>query len=196
MGMLELKPGETVLFPAPYEEDQVVPLIVTTLRVLQFTKDKRQELDAKKITFLGRQSNRPLIFLALFFVLTGLPVVGYGAYLYLSVHGMPSFSDQPPAEENPEFEDPGMVRIKGAVIAVLGAIWVAVGLLCGKRQRHVVICRAGKQIMKLVVKDKIAQTQVLMTLQATMASAKLMAAQPPNPQPQGPPPEPKKTKIA
>ena len=31
MAMLELKQGETVLFPAPYEEDKVVPLIVTTL---------------------------------------------------------------------------------------------------------------------------------------------------------------------
>jgi hypothetical protein len=197
MGMLELKQGETVLFPAPYEEDKFVPVIVTTLRVLQFTKgDKRQELDATKITFLGRQSSRPLIFIAVFFLLTGLPVVGYGAYLYLSVRGMPSFSEQPPAEENPEFEDPGMVRIKGAVIAALGLLWMAAGVLCAKKQRHVVICRAGRQIMKLEVKDKIQQTQVLMTLQATLQTAKLMAAQPQNPKPQGPPPEPKKTKIA
>jgi hypothetical protein len=194
MAMVELKQGETVLFPAPYEEDKVVPLIVTTLRVLQFTKDQRQELDAKKITFLGRQSSRPLIFLALFFILTGLPVVGYGAYLYLSVRGMPSFAEQPPTEENPDFEDPGTVRIKAAIFGVIGLLWMAAGVLCGKRQRHVVVCRAGKQVMKLIVKDKIQQTQVLMTLQSTMQTAKLMAAQP-APQPTGPPPEPKKTKI-
>jgi len=128
--MLEIRPGETVLFPAPYEEDKVIPLIVTTQRVVQMTGDKRQELDARKITFLGRQSLRPLIFLGIFFVLVGLPIAGYGAYLYWSVHDMPSFSEQPPAEENPEFEDPGMVRWKALGFGVCGAILAAVGLLC------------------------------------------------------------------
>jgi len=174
MGMLELHSGENVLFPTPYEEDKVVPLILTNLRVVQFTGDKRQEVDARKISFLGRSSRRPLIFFAIFFILTGLPVVGYGAYLYLSVRGMPSFSEQPPAEENPEFEDPGTVRIKAAAFAVAGAIWVALGLLCAKRQKHVVLCRADRRLMKIPVKDKQEQTQVLMTLQACVSGAKAM----------------------
>ena len=194
--MLELKAGETVLFPAPYEEDKVVPLIVTTMRVVQMTGDKRQELDARKITFLARQSLRPFIFLGIFFVLTGLPLLGYGGYLYYTVNGMPSFSEQPPSVDLPAFDDPGMVRWEALAFGVGAALFLGAAFLCVKKQRHLVICRADKRVMKLKVKTKTEQTQVLMTLQATLQTAKLLAAQPVNPQPTGPPPAPKKTRIA
>jgi hypothetical protein len=171
MGMVELRSMETVLYPAPYVEDEVVPLLVTNQRVIVFGQ-QRHELEAKKITFVGRQSTRPLLFLGLFFLLTGLPVIGYGAYLWISVRGMATFEEQKPAEDMPEFEDPGRVRLKAIGIAVAGILWGGVGFLCARKQRHVVVCRADKRVLKLRVRDKTAQTQVMMTVQAALGGAK------------------------
>ncbi len=171
MGMVDLRPQESVFYPAPYVEDEIVPLIITNQRVIVLGNN-RHELEAKKITFVGRQSSRPLLFLGLFFLLTALPVVGYGAYLWFSVRGMPTFEEQKPAEDVPEFEDPGRVRLKAAVLMLAGVLWGGAGLLLCKKQRHVVVCRADKRVLKLRVKDKTAQTQVMMTVQAVLTTTK------------------------
>lgn len=171
MGMIALKPQEQVFFPAPYVEDEVAPLIITNQRVVQMGDSGPQEVDAGKITFLGRHSVRPLLFLGLFFVFCGLPVVGYGGYLWLSVRGMPGFKDQPP-DPSVQIEDPDTIRLEAIAAGVGGLVLMALGALCVKRRRHMVICRAGKRVLKLKVKDKNVQTQVLMTVQAVVNSVK------------------------
>jgi hypothetical protein len=172
MGMVELRPQEMVFFPAPYDENAYTPIIITNQRVLQMGGEKRREIEADKVSFVGRSSSRPLIFFGLFFILCGLPVAGYAGYLWLTVRGMPSFEDKPPEVEDPGFEDPGKVRIEAIIFAVVGIILAAVGLLLAKRQRHVVVVRGEKKVLKLRVKDKTAQQQVMMTVQAMMNAAK------------------------
>lgn len=182
MGMIALRPQEQVLFPAPYVEDEVVPLIITSQRVVQMGERGPLEVEAGKISFLGRHSNRPFIFLGLFFFFIGLPLVGVGGYLWLSVRGMPGFKEQPP-DPDVVIEDPDTVRLEAIACGVGGILLAAIGLLCAKRQRHAVMCRAGKRVLKLKVKDKNAQTQVLMTVQAVVSTLKTQekqaAAQPP-----------------
>jgi hypothetical protein len=175
--MVELRPQETVFYPTPYVEDEVVPLVITNQRIIQMSKaGTRHEMDAGKVTFVGRTSARPLIFLGLFFLLSGLPVVGYGVYLWLSVQGMPTFAEKPPSVENPDYEDPGTVRLTAIAFAVVGAILVVIGLLCGKRKRFTVVCRGERKVMKMHVKDSIQQMQVMMTVQAMMSAHKAMPA--------------------
>jgi hypothetical protein len=174
--MVELRPQETVFFPAPYDENEYAPLIITSQRVLQMEGDKRREIDGGKISFVGRSSTRPLIFIGLFFVLSGLPMAGYGAYLWISVLGMPTFEEKPPSVEDPGFEDPGKVRITAIIFAAIGLVLIAIGLLLAKRKRHIVIVRGDKKVLKLKVKDKTAQQQVMMTVQAMMQAAKAIPA--------------------
>jgi hypothetical protein len=173
--MVELRPQESVFFPAPYDENEYAPLIITSQRVLQMEGDKRREIDGGKISFVGRSSTRPLIFIGLFFLLSGLPMAGYGAYLWISVLGMPTFEEKPPSVEDPGFEDPGKVRITAIIFAAIGILLIAIGLLLAKRKRHIVIVRGDKKVLKLKVKDKTAQQQVMMTVQAMMQSAKASA---------------------
>ncbi|HZQ00116.1 MAG TPA: hypothetical protein VFB13_11290 [Reyranella sp.] len=194
MGMVELRPQESVFFPAPYDENEYTPLIITSQRVLQMEGDKRREMDGGKIGFVGRSSTRPLIFFGLFFLLCGLPVLGYGAYLWISVLGMPTFEEKPPSVEDPGFEDPGKVRIWAIVLAAIGIVLLAIGLLLAKRKRHLVIVRGEKKVMKLKVKDKTAQQQVMMTIQAMMNAAKASAqAAAAAPKPEEKPKEKQKT---
>jgi hypothetical protein len=174
MGVLEMRPQETVFYPAPYDETVVAPVVITNQRVIVMGREGRHELDAKKITFIGRASSRPLIFLGLFFLLSGLPVVGYGAYLWWTVHGMPTFEEQKPAEDMPSFEDPGVVRWKAIGFFVAGAVCLLLGLVLAARQRHVVVCRADKRVLKLRVKDKTTQNQVMMTVQSVLNAVKAM----------------------
>lgn len=195
MGMIELRPQENVFFPAPYVEDEPAPLVITSQRVIQFVGDRRQELEASTISFVGRSSLRPLIFLGLFFILTGLPLAGYGAYLWYSVRGMPTFEERPPEEENPDFEDPAITRYKAIGLGAAGLVWAALGVLMAKKQRHQVVCRGGRRLMKIVVKNKTEQTQVMMTLQAMLSAAKTMAPPPQQPAPEPAPPAPNKTKV-
>lgn len=188
MGMLELKPQEAVLFPTPYVEDEVAPIVVTNQRVVAMAKDQRRELDAKKITFVGRQTSRPLLFIGLFFALTALPLVGWAGWQWLQVKGMPSFEEQPPAEEHPDYEDPGAVRLRALLEGVGGAVALIVGAFLVTRKRHVVVCRADKRVLKLRVPDKTVQMQVMMTVQAALQTAKQMPVPQTVPLPTQPPP--------
>jgi|GEM_PF-2853800 len=176
MASIVLKPEESVLYPAPYEEDAVFPVVITTKRVIQTIVDKKQdkrvEMEIEKITFVGRAQKRPRLVpgLALFFL--GFPLVLLGAYWWYSVNGMPSFEEQPPSMENSEMEDPMSVRIKAIIAAAAGVLLCGGGFLLGKKQNHTVVCKAGKRALKLPVADKQAQTQVVMTLQSSVSSAK------------------------
>src|SRR5262245_15997576 len=96
MGRVELRREETVFFPTPYDENQETPFVITSQRVLHLEGEKRREIEAAQVRFVGPSSSRPLIFLALFFLLCGLPVVGYGVLRWRSVLGMPSFAERPP----------------------------------------------------------------------------------------------------
>ena len=87
--MLHILAADPVEHVLPHDLVRLGPLVITNQRVIVFGKS-RHELDAEKITFVGRQSSRPLIYIGLFFLLTALPVVGYGAYLWISVRGMPT----------------------------------------------------------------------------------------------------------
>jgi hypothetical protein len=179
--MLALRDKETVLFPAPYVAGDVVPLVVTSQRVLKLDGNDRLEMEATAIEAVARHSRRPLLFLSLFLIVAGLPLVAYGAWGYWQVRAMPSFEEQPPVEENPPFEDPFRVRIVSGVEGGVGALIIALGVWSFRRRRHAVICRSGPRTMRLPVLDEPAQTQVLMTIQAIINSGKAMAQSAPPP---------------
>ncbi len=176
MGSIALKPDETVFYPAPYVEDEVYPVVITTKRVLQTLNDKKQdkrvEMEVEKITFVGRSQKRPRLVIGIGMVFIGLPLVLLGAYWWYTVHGMPTFDEQPPSMENSDMEDPFTVRIKAVAVAAAGALLCIGGYLLGKKQTFAVICRGGKRALKLPVADKQQQTQVVMTLQGAVSSAK------------------------
>ena len=176
MGSIVLKPDETVFYPAPFVEDEVYPVVITTKRVLQTIVDKKQdkrvEMDVEKVTFVGRSQKRPRLVIGIGMIFIGLPLVILGAYWWYTVHGMPTFDEQPPSMENSDMEDPMTVRIKAVAVAAAGAILCIGGFLLGKKQTFAVVCRGPKRNMRLPVADKQQQTQLVMTLQAAMSSAK------------------------
>jgi hypothetical protein len=198
MGVISLKPDENVFFPAPFQEDEVYPVIVTSHRVIRIdAKAQKHEVDVGKVTFVGKQSKRPFLFPGIALLLLGLPGVVFGIYLWVSVLGMKGFEEGEEAPVNEAGEtvtNPDHTRIYAVASAALGLIFMAGGALLIRKQRHYVNCQAGKAMYKLPVADKTAQTQVLMTIQAAIntqkaqakaaqqAAAALAAAQAPPPQ--------------
>src|SRR5687767_2318204 len=86
---IDLRPGENVFFPVPFAENEAHLLVITNQRVVQFGEEGRQELPAREVSFVGRLSERPFVALGVILAIIGLPLVGLGAYLFLSVKGMP-----------------------------------------------------------------------------------------------------------
>jgi hypothetical protein len=173
--MFELKPTEQVFYPAPLNEDEINPVIITSKRLIQFSpQGKPTEVEIGKLNYVGKASKRPLLFVGLVLLGIGLPGLIYGLYLWISVHGMPTFEEQPPPPDQAETaEDPFKVRVMAVIFGAVGLLFCAGGVLAGKKQRFTVVAKAEKKKpFRLPVKDKQAQTQVMMTLQSAMASAK------------------------
>ncbi len=175
---IQLQSGEQVIFPAPYVPTEPALTLITTNRVINFGDEGRVEMDLGKVSFTGKLSGRPLLVLGIVLALLGLPLVGWGAYQYNSVKGMPTFEEQPPPP-GVDAVDPADVRIRAVIFAVFGALFVGAGYLCAKRIRYLILCRGDGKMMKIKAKDEMQQTQILMTLQAMVQGAKASQGQPP-----------------
>ncbi len=177
---IELKKGENVFYPAPYVPSEPALLIVTDQRIVYFGDEGRQEMESKKVTFVGRLSNRPYLWLCIVLVLIGAPTFLYAANNWFGVIGdtpavkdMKNFSDQTITEDTGA-EDPLITKIKTLVMGGFGAGLCFVAFKLIKKKRWIVVVRGGEGLMKLRVPDEIKQTQVVMTIQSMQQTAKAM----------------------
>jgi hypothetical protein len=175
---IELKKGENVFYPAPYVPSEPALIIITDKRVVYFGDDGRQEMEANKVSFVGRISGRPFLVACILMALIGLPLAGYGAWMWYSVKDMKTFAESPPMTEEVEYEDPAITRIKAIVIGGLGAVLAVGAWYLIKRKRYYVVVRGGQELIRLRVPDEMKQTQIIMTIQAMQQAAKAMKAAP------------------
>jgi len=68
---IELKKGENVFFPAPYVPSEPALLLVTDQRIIHFGEAGREEIEAKKVSFVGRLQSRPFIAMCVVMALIG-----------------------------------------------------------------------------------------------------------------------------
>jgi hypothetical protein len=177
---IELKKGENVFFPAPYVPSEPALLLVTDQRIIHFGEAGREEIEAKKVSFVGRLQSRPFVAMCVVMALIGLPLVLYAANNWFGVIGdtpavkdMKNFDDQTVTEDNTA-EDPLYTKIKTLAMAAVGAGLCFAAYKLIKKKRYIVIVRGGDQILKMRVPDENKQTQVVMTVQAIQQSAKAM----------------------
>ncbi len=177
---IELNKGENVFFPAPYVPSEPALLIVTDKRIVNFGPEGRQEMEASKVSFVGRLNGRPYILLCVLMVLAGAPLFLYAANQWYGLIGdtpavkdMKNFSEQTITEETGA-EDPMITKIKTIAMAAVGAALMFVAWRLVKKKRWVVMVRGGDQMMKMQVADEMKQTQVVMTIQAMQQTAKAM----------------------
>jgi hypothetical protein len=173
---IELKKGENVFYPAPYVPSEPAMIIVTDQRVVYFGDEGRQEMEAKKVSFIGRVSGRPYLVACILMALIGLPLAGYGAYMWYSVRDMKTFAEAPPMTEEVDYEDPFITRIKAYAIGGVGALLVVGAWFLIKKKRYVVVCRGADQLMRIIVQNEMQQSQIMMTIQAMQKTVQAMQA--------------------
>jgi hypothetical protein len=179
---IELKKGENVFYPAPYVPSEPAMLIVTDQRLVYFGNEGRQEMDAKKVSFVGRTSGRPFLVMCIVFALIGLPILAYAANRWygavgedVAVKDLKSFAEQPPITEDPGIEDPAWTKVKVIAMGAVGAGLLAAAWFLVKKKRYLVTVRGGQQLMRIIMPDEMKQTQVMMTIQAMQQTVKAMA---------------------
>lgn len=84
---IKLRPNEMAFYPAPFVESEANLLVVTNQRVVQFGDAGLEEMPARDLTHVGRVSERPTLVLGILLLVVGLPLVGFGAYLFLTSKG-------------------------------------------------------------------------------------------------------------
>jgi hypothetical protein len=176
---IELKKGENVFYPAPYVPSEPALLIVTDQRIVYFGDEGRQEMEAAKVSFVGRLQGRPYLWLCVVMALVGAPLFLYAANQWFGLIGdvpavkdMKNFSDQTITEDTGA-EDPLITKIKTVAMALVGAGLCLAALKLIKKKRYIVILR-GDGLMKMRVPDEMKQTQIVMTIQAMQQTAKAM----------------------
>ena len=100
-----LRPQETAFFPAPFVDTEVHMLVITNQRVVQFSDDGKQEMEAREVSFVARTSERPLLLAGMIALLVGLPMLVIGVYLLVTagpialpaVPGVPAVPGAPAA---------------------------------------------------------------------------------------------------
>jgi hypothetical protein len=177
---IELKKGENVFFPAPYVPSEPALLLVTDQRIINFGADGREEMETKKISFVGRSSGRPFLVACIIMALIGLPILLYAANEWFGVIGdtaavkdMKNFSDQTITEDTGG-EDPLYTKIKVLAMAAVGAGLCAAAWFLIKKKRYIVTVRGGDQLMKMQVPDEIKQTTVVQIINSLQQAAKAM----------------------
>jgi hypothetical protein len=177
---IELKKGENVYFPAPYVPSEPALLIVTDQRIVNFGDEGREEMESKKVSFVGRSSGRPFLLLCIGMALIGAPLLLYAANEWFGVVGdtaavkdMKNFSEQTITEDTGA-EDPLITKIKVIAMGAVGAGLLFAAYTLIKKKRYIVMVRGGDQLMRLKVPDELKQTQVVMTIQAMVQTAKAM----------------------
>jgi hypothetical protein len=177
---IELKKGENVFYPAPYVPSEPALLIVTDQRIVYFGDDGRQEMESKKVSFVGRLSGRPYLWLCVVLALIGAPLFLYAGNEWFGLIGdtpavkdMKNFSDQTITEDTGA-EDPLITKIKVLAMAAVGAGLCFAAFKLVKKKRWIVVVRGGDELLRLRVPDEMKQTQVVMTIQAMVQTAKAM----------------------
>lgn len=84
-----LRPQETAFYPQPFIETEVHMLVITNQRVVQFSDEGRQEIEAREVSFVGRVSERPLLIAGVIAVILGLPLLLFGVYQFVSAGPLP-----------------------------------------------------------------------------------------------------------
>src|SRR5437016_4925285 len=106
---LELRPHESVLFPAAYVEGEPHLLLVINQRVLSFGDAGRHEMAARDISFVGRLAERPRLLLGAVLVVLALPLAAAGAWLFVTASGkLPALAEvaRPPQPPAAALDDP------------------------------------------------------------------------------------------
>lgn len=181
------KPHENILFPVPFAENEEHPVIITNLRIVQRSDAGESELETREIGFVGRSTVRPRLPIGVMLLALALPLIGVGAWQIYSVWGMTAASplslvgigddgQQPAADTPPPPDADGEVQQGAHDVLIARAIGVlclaaALGCLIGARRlikskRFYVMCRTANRLMRIVVKDEIQQTQVMVTISA------------------------------
>ena len=117
-----LRPQESVFFPQPFVETEVHMLVISNQRVVQFSDEGKQEMEAREVNFVGRVSERPLVLPGLIALLVGVPMVIIGIYLIVTagpltlpqVPGVPALPGMPGVP-------PGLPGMPGAAPAAAAA---------------------------------------------------------------------------
>jgi hypothetical protein len=195
--VIELQPGETVFFPAPFVEGERHRVMITNRRVAQLDGERVRELPAREVTFVGRLSRRPRLALGIAVALVGLALGGAGAWLWIASRspntGAPApatpraaapIADDPAGAAQsdgaddwwswlPRLDLPALPRRPLAIgLAAAGALLLLVGALVALRRRHEVLVRAGEALLRIPARSPVEQTQLLATLQAVREAAR------------------------
>src|SRR5947209_7930792 len=124
---IELKKGENVFFPAPYVPSEPALLLVTDQRIIYFGAEGRDEMESKKVSFVGRTAGRPFLWMCIVMAVIGAPIFLYAANEWFGAIGdtaavkdMKNFSDQTITEDTGG-EDPLITKIKVLAMAAVGA---------------------------------------------------------------------------
>jgi hypothetical protein len=186
---IDLKPGENVFYPMPYIDTEVNLLVITNQRLVHFGDAGKQEVPAREISFIGRMSRRPFVAAAVILILLGLTSLGLGIYWIFSsgligsaktavtANDDPSVvqAEEPDEEDKPPPEDTTVYKILGCVLAPLGLIFILIGVLLVRVNRHIVLVRGGAAVVEIRVKSPMEQMQILATLGSIQSAGKAAA---------------------
>lgn len=184
---IQLGPNESIVYPQPYEPSQYNPLIITNDRLIQVNEmGGVLNMDNKLVTGVGRGMDQRIVFICVLLAMIALPLAIYGIYSYKSADDVLAKYKEPPKPKlktaTPK-EKAEIARYKAAksdktmsyVFMGIGALFGAATYFAWKKRFTVIIGGAGRtQTVK--VKDKNQQSQIIMTIQAVVNSAKQTAA--------------------
>jgi hypothetical protein len=176
---IPLRPQETVIYPQPYVENQPYKLIITSQRIVDIHEGLK-EVDAAKLTFVGRLSDRPLLKLSVLLAMIALPLLIIAGVNYLGIRNKPTAV--PPDETRPwiveklkaDVADVKSTKITCIVLAAIGAL-CALGAKKTFKKKHYVMIQGSGKVLKIPTKDEAEQNQILVTVQGAQSSAKAMA---------------------
>lgn len=182
---IQLRPNESIVYPQPYEPSQHNPLIITNERLIQVNEvGGILNLENRQVTGVGRGIDQRIFAICALLMLLALPAAIYGVYNYLHASDVLSkFKEPPKAKIGSKKEKADVAaykaakgqRILGIVFVVVGAGFGAGAYLLFKKRFTVVFGGAGRtQTVK--TKDKMQQTQIIMTIQAMVNTAKQQVA--------------------
>ncbi len=180
-----LRPNESIVYPQPFEDTQFNPIVITSERTTQVNETGGMlHLENKNIGGVVRANNTRILAAAVLLAFIGAPLVIIGVVKWKSS----SAALSKPAPKKPKagasrkekadyekYQDAKAARFPAYFLVPLGALFIGGGYLLFKK-RFQVVCGGGGLIITIPVKDKNQQTQVLMTIQAVVNSAKQQAA--------------------
>jgi hypothetical protein len=180
-----LRPNESIVYPQPYEDTVFNPLVITNERTTQINEQGGMlHLENKNVGGVVRANNTRILAAAVMLALIGVPLVIIGAVKWKSssdVLSKPAPKKPKPGASRKEkadyerYKDAKAARFPAYFLIPMGALFIGGGYLLFKK-RFQVVCGGGGLILTIAVKDKMQQTQVLMTVQAVVNAAKQQAA--------------------